>query len=529
MKKIITCLLISFISLSCFSQSYYIISGKIIDETTKQPLQAASVFAENTTIGTASNADGVFTLRLPNGGYNLVVTFTGYQTATKRITTADADSKDIVIEVKQKEKEMQDVVIKASFEVKNGWEKYGDFFLDNFIGKTVNGQQCVIKNRDGIKFFYYKRKNLLKIMSEEPVEIVNDALGYNVKYSLDSFLHDYNTQVTTYSGYPLFQEMESSSLDQLIKWNTARKIAYNGSILHFMRSMYQKKLKEEGFEIQFVIKKNDKETALKLKDFYGSVNYSMDDSINIVEITPNQNQVAIIYKDEESSPLYLEANPEASAKFQLSVVNFLPKESLAIEQNGYYYEQNDITITGYWAWEKVGDMLPYDFKEKLTSGAKEVITNNADPVKPVVDRTVPVTEQTTPIDDHFVIVPTPPGIIAGMLTNVTWKIDESRVIEGANMLYYKRGAEENTINFDNDFYKFDADNTGTYFYNGQQYKFNWKFLNTEKTKMEMVLLYPTPLIVNLENITLTSTSFKYTRLQKVNGVNMVAIESRSVK
>ena len=102
-------------------------------------------------------------------------------------------------------------------------------------------------------------------------------------------------------------------------------------------------------------------------------------------------------------------------------------------------------------------------------------------------------------------------------------------MDGNNMFYYKRDGQENTINFDNDLYKFDTDNTGIYFYNGQQYKFNWKYLNTEKTKMELVILYPIPLIVSLENITLTASAFAYTRLQKVNGVNYVAIETRTVK
>ena len=97
------------------------------------------------------------------------------------------------------------------------------------------------------------------------------------------------------------------------------------------------------------------------------------------------------------------------------------------------------------------------------------------------------------------------------------------------MFYYQRGAQENTVNFDDDSYKFNADNTGTYFYNGQQYRFTWKYLDAGKTKMEMILQYPTPLIVNLENISLTASSFKYTRLQKVNGVNYVAIESRTTK
>ena len=113
-----------------FSQSTtFNISGKIIDAVTKNPMQAASVFAQNTTIGTASDANGNFTLRLPNGGYDLAITFTGYQTVSRRITTADADDKNIVIEVKQQERAMEDVVVKASNEVKDDGKNTVIFFL----------------------------------------------------------------------------------------------------------------------------------------------------------------------------------------------------------------------------------------------------------------------------------------------------------------------------------------------------------------------------------------------------------------
>ena len=515
MKKIIPFLFLNLISIAVFSQANYTISGKIIDAATKLPLQGASVFAENTTIGTATNTEGFFRLQLPNGGYSIVVTFTGYQTETKRVTTADAGNREMVIEIKQKEKELQDVVIKASFEVKNGWVKYGDFFLENFIGKTANSQQCVIKNKEAVKFFYYKRKGLLKVMAEEPLEITNDGLGYNIKYTLDSFVHNYKTEITTYSGYPLFQELQNGSDEQKKIWTANRQTAYNGSILHFMRSLYHKKLKEEGFEIQFLVKDRDKEKAILLKNFYGAMNYSMDESDKTVEVNPNQKEVAVIYKDEETTALYREKNPDAPEKFQLSVLSFLPNESLDIEQNGFYFEQNDITINGYWAWEKIGDMLPYDFNfvpEKETevtpsSETQTVVTPVLPPAK--------AENQTGNADDIF--------------TNPVWKMDESRMMDAANLFYYKRGGKENTINFDNDFYKFNMDNTGVYTFNGQDYKFTWTYLDAAKTKMKMVILYPTPLIVNFENMQRSNTAFKYTRYQKVNGVNMMAIETRTIK
>ena len=364
MKKTIFFLLVTSFSICSFSQStYYIIAGKIIDATTKTPMQAASVFAQNTTMGTATDAEGNFKLALPNGGYDLAITFTGYQTETKRITTADADNKNIVIELKQKEKSLEDVVIRSTNEVKDGWQKYGDFFLENFIGKTENSKSCTIKNKDDIKFYFSKKRNRLKVLATAPVEIVNEALGYNIKYTLDSFTYEYNTQVSLYTGYPLFEEMQSANEEQRVKWNNNRLLAYNGSLLHLMRSLYNKQLNEEGFEIQFLVKINDKDTAITLKNIYAAVNYNKDDSTQTVEILPNQPAVAIIYNKEKPEQNYITVNPEEPAKFQLSVLLFTPKESVIIEQNGYYFEQTSLTTNQYLGWKKMADMLPYDFKK----------------------------------------------------------------------------------------------------------------------------------------------------------------------
>lgn len=530
MKKTIVLIIICFFSISVLAQTNYTISGTIIDQETKLPLQGASVFAENTTLGTATDNNGIFNLKLPNGGYSLVISFTGYQTETKRITTTDASAEHLIIDLKKKEKSLDEFVVKASYEVADGLAKYGDFFLENFIGKTANSKMCFIKNTDALKFYYYKRSKRLKILATQPLEIINNALGYTIQYQLDSFVHEYNTDVSIYTGYPLFKEMETSILEQLEKWSSARKEAYNGSILHFMRSMYDKKLKEEGFEIQFVVKHNENETGLVLNDFYRAVNYKKDDSTNTVDILPNQKEVAIIYKNEEPSTLYAEAYPDEPKKFELSVISFLPQETLDIEQNGFYYEQNDITITGYLAWEKVGDMLPYDFKENKTNSftsqhnSDTVISQKATEIK---DTEVVKAADTVTNVTKIVVADKPDAV--SFLDEFTWKMEESRVIEGDKMFNYKRGNNNNSINFDNDFYKFNPNNTGTYFFNGQQYNFSWKYMDKEKTKIEMQILYPTPLIVNLENITLSATSFRYTRLQKVNGINIVAIESRTIK
>ena len=339
---------------------YYTISGTVTERDTKMPMNGASVFAQNTTFGTVTDANGNFKLMLPNGGYDLVITFTGYETESIHISTGDQKNTDI--QLKQKDKTLEAVAVVASNEVKDGWEKYGDFFQENFIGKTPNSKDCVIKNKEVLKFYFSKRRNRLRIISTEPLLVENTALGYRIKYALDSFLYEYDTKACSYVGYPLFEEMTPTNETQAADWRTKRILAYNGSLLHFMRSVFTKDLKKEGFEVQFLVDLNGKDSALTLKDIYSAIHYDKDDSTQTVEITPNQKKLAVLYTKETPDAAYLTANPDEPLKFQLSYILFANAPSIVIEQNGYHFNQEDIVVNGWMSWEKVADMLPYDFK-----------------------------------------------------------------------------------------------------------------------------------------------------------------------
>ena len=361
MKKFSCAVALLIISVSVFSQSYYTVFGKVISSETKQPLQGASVFAQNTTLGTATDADGNFKLALPDGGYTLAITFTGYNTETKRISNADANDRTAVYELSERQKEMEEVAVVSTSEVKDGWNKYGDFFIDKFIGKTVNSASCTIKNKDAVKFYYSKKRNRLKVLASEPLLIENTALGYNISYNLDSFTHEYNTEVSLYTGYPLFEELPAADNEQMVKWMQARQEAYKGSMLHFMRSLYNKTLKQEGFEVQFIVDVNEKETALPLKDFYTALKYNKDDSTELVEVRPNQPRVGVIYTSAKPADAFVALHPDEPAAFQFSTLSFLPGQSMGLEKNGYYFEQNDIAVSAYWTWNRVADQLPYNY------------------------------------------------------------------------------------------------------------------------------------------------------------------------
>jgi hypothetical protein len=77
-------LLLMGIAVQSYAQrNEYIVTGKVTEQGTGQPLAGASVFAQNTTLGTITNNAGEFRLQVPNGGYDLVISYTGYGTTQK--------------------------------------------------------------------------------------------------------------------------------------------------------------------------------------------------------------------------------------------------------------------------------------------------------------------------------------------------------------------------------------------------------------------------------------------------------------
>src|SRR5580704_18970705 len=137
MKHIFCFISMVLFAVFAFAQDqYFSVGGKVVDEKTKQPMPNASVFCQNTTVGTITNAEGNFTLRLKNGGYDLVISYTGYQIKSQRISNGNPENENMNIEMTEQDKSLTEVVVAGSAEVADGWSKYGQFFMENFIGTS---------------------------------------------------------------------------------------------------------------------------------------------------------------------------------------------------------------------------------------------------------------------------------------------------------------------------------------------------------------------------------------------------------
>jgi hypothetical protein len=355
MRKLFPALLSILLLLSVSVSAQFTVSGRIIDSASREPMGGASVFCQNTTIGTATNKQGEFTLSLKSGGYEMIISYTGYQ--TKQIQISHSDTRIPDIELIKEDKSLGEVIIKSSNEVKDGWAKYGDFFLEHFIGSTPNSANCVLLNPEVLKFYFLKKSNKLRVLATEPILVDNKALGYHMRFQLDSFMYHYNTDINLYRGFCLYSEMEGS--DSLKRaWNIARRKAYFGSKLHFMRSYYDSSVSQQGFMVS-MLDENDPTKFNTLPDVYDTLYYGALDSTGQIEIWYPR-KISVVYAKNKPEPEYVSKfRLPKNAKVQVSYIELT--DAIAIRENGYYYEQKDWINQGYWSWKNVADQLPYDY------------------------------------------------------------------------------------------------------------------------------------------------------------------------
>jgi hypothetical protein len=341
-----------------FSQDF-IVSGKVVDSATQEPLAFSSVFCQNTTLGTATGKEGNFYLSLKEGGYDLIITYTGYISKLIRISP-EIKTTDLFIELVKEEKSIEEVVIRSNNEVKAGWEKYGQFFLENFIGSTPFSKQCTLMNPEVLKFYYFRKTDKLKVMADSALVISNYALGYNLRYNLDSLLFFYKTDVCSYIGYCFYEEMPGND-DSLRLWKLNREKVYFGSRLQFMHSYYDSTLTENGFVLKELDEKDNKKFN-RITNPYDTAYYSSADSVQEKDIYfPRRISITYTLSTPENEYLKKYKLPK-DIGVQTSYIDLL--DIISIKQNGYYYDQKDWINYGYWSWKNIADQVPYDYVVK---------------------------------------------------------------------------------------------------------------------------------------------------------------------
>jgi hypothetical protein len=385
------CLLISFFICitKTFSQQSSFIRGRVTDTSTNAPVAGCSVFINSTSKGTTTTTSGKFELSdISAGKFELIVSSVGYETYVYPFSGNQLPL-ELEIKLKQKATDLPGVTVEPF--LKDGWQTWGQTFIENLIGTTDFASRCTIKNKEVIRFRFSRKKNELTAIADEPLIIENKALGYTIRYQLEEFRTNFNTQTNVYLGYPLFTDMPAKSNVWQIEWRDNREKVYQGSIMHFIRSLYNNEIQvtaeynKPGFEIRKLVKlpNTEKQRIIEIqrKSEQNTTNPWPPDSLKYFKKVMRQNDSLVVNKFFTAEELITLGPDQSKSLFftdQLSII-FRRKRKLdtevqkstiylstpapvSIEENGYYTPPLEIFTLGYWAQsQKLANLLPLNY------------------------------------------------------------------------------------------------------------------------------------------------------------------------
>jgi hypothetical protein len=234
-------------------------------------------------------------------------------------------------------------------------------FKEQFLGITLAGEKCRIENEREIMFEPGKGKSDIYAFADQPLVIINRELGYRILFDLQEFYLDDSTGQTFFYGYTKYEELEKGNIEKNRK---KRRQYYMGSTMHFYHSLYEGKAKENQFRVVQKI----------------SMSNNMERYTDNLEIDPKN----FVYIDKESKRKYMSwdggitvqylQNPVyknalltktivtgALRKGIESVLTMLAKPVFFTEQ-GLPENPLRIALSGFWSYEKLGNMLPIDYR-----------------------------------------------------------------------------------------------------------------------------------------------------------------------
>ncbi|ACU05987.1 carboxypeptidase-like regulatory domain-containing protein [Pedobacter heparinus] len=403
-KVLLVFLLIVYTSFPSSAQNSFSITGTVKDQ--KESLPGAGVYLSGYKVSTVADAEGKFKINnLKPGNYDLMVQMVGYLPYSKNVIISDK-SVQVELILKESTTVLNEVVIRAD----PNRAKYIKQFKEFFIGTTPNAAQCKILNPQVLNIDYDVTKSTLTIKTSEFLIVENKALGYRLKYMLDNFEYNSRTRIIYFSGHPFFEELKASGA-KLKKYIDKRETAYYGSSQHFFRSLYAGNVSEQGFILNRMIKipnpnrypdsiihKNlvrlktpPKSTVIgkgsmlrdsamiafwiKQQDMPRYVDYLDRKEISAASLVSTFNQnlklldcsgaLAISYTKEKETLAYSKTGfwvfrPLDIPDYEISVAN-ITQNTVRFYENGSIYDSRAMLYEGFWAYEKVADMVPMDY------------------------------------------------------------------------------------------------------------------------------------------------------------------------
>jgi hypothetical protein len=316
--------------------------GTVSDSSNSEKLFFVNVYINNSTIGTATDEKGNYSIIIPEGKHEIVFSLVGYRSQTIRASsTADTIRMNIVLApVSEK---LASVTIEGSEDVE--WRRLIGEFKSVFLGETKLAKYCEIVNPEYIDLRTDKidGRRVLFAACSRSIEVKNEALGYKVLYDL----HDFSSSSAwdRFKGSIYFIPLKAEDSRQDKFWRQNRLKAYKGSVCHLFKSILDHQLKEQGFAL-FVNEKGTNE----VKGVF---------DIKTEDISPGS--IAETFRIRVPGEIQVHYNEYQGIDLQNSIITF-PRKYVDVDKLGVVLDPADIIVSGDLASSRVSNLLPFDFR-----------------------------------------------------------------------------------------------------------------------------------------------------------------------
>lgn len=345
-----------------------VLTGKVSDAATTEPLPFANVFINQTTIGTATDTQGNYTLKnVPIGTNEIVFSFVGYKPYQTRITLKEGESKQLDIRLQSDDIQLENVEVKGTRDKE--WDKQLKKFEKVFLGTTKFAGSTKILNSWvlDLKEVKMNGKDVFTATASKPLEIENQSLGYKVFYYLKSMAS--NSDGHNITGEVRFEEMTSADPKTVKTWNQNRMDAYTGSLRHLVKSIIDNKAQEEGFNV-YTDKSGYENTPYRSSVFDAQLDKSVQifPTKNIVMPGGVEGEFAIPVK-QRLEVHYRQKRSQLKVYSDITFpVSWLQVNGgvLLANANGILLNPGNVIVSGAMYEARVSDLLPCNYSPEQT-------------------------------------------------------------------------------------------------------------------------------------------------------------------
>ncbi len=337
-----------------------IVKGRVIDARSFKPLPFATVYMNQTTIGSVTNNNGDFVIQnIPVGRYDLVVSYVGYQAYQSRVIVNDSIPVTMSIKLSPSTTNLNEILVRGKKD--NAWVALYEKFQRHFFGVSPYTSECRIVN-PWVLDFIEDNNGILTASASLPIEIENLGLGYTITCQLKDFAAGAN--LYKINGTYRFLEAHTSDTILAELWHSRREDVYHGSARHLLKAVVEKKAEAQGF--QMYLDKSNNPEVIRNSNFLTNLNSVLlpvaSDSITLPSTTAGQ---YIIEMPSRTEVHYV--NKSVAPKIYRNVPNpvswiEVKGGSLEVTETGIVLNPNRMTIAGAMGDAHIAELLPLDYQ-----------------------------------------------------------------------------------------------------------------------------------------------------------------------